>query len=207
MVFDPRALEARHLDALSETANIGAGHAATALSHLTGRVVMVSVPEVSIQPLEQVGSMLGDPGQVVTAVIVTVSGDVQGRTLQIFEGRTASKLVSLLLHGREPTFPDGFGALERSAIKEIGNVIVAAYVNALAELTQLSITMSVPAFAIDMAAAILMTSYLNFGSEDDYVLSIGTRLSVDGLEDLRAHFLFIPEEDSLNRILQVLRVA
>ncbi len=205
--MDPRSLDELHLDALRETANIGAGHAATALSRLTGRRVMVSVPEVSILPLEQVGGMLGDPGEVVSAVIVTVEGDATGRTLQIFQGATAAKLVSMLLNMREPVFPDGFGVLERSAVKEIGNVIVGAYLNALADFTGMTLSMSVPAFAIDMAAAILMTSYLNFGSEDDFVLSIGTRLVVDGSEELRAHFLLIPDDDSLNRILRSLRVV
>jgi len=205
--MDPRELGALHLDALKETANIGAGHAATALSNLTGRTVMVSVPEVSVLPLEQVGGMLGDPGEVVSAVIVRVQGDMEGRTLQVFQGSAASRLVALLMGVREPSFPDGFGPLERSAVKEIGNVIVAAYINALAEFTGMQVTMSIPGFAIDMAAAILMTSYLNFGSEDDWVLSIGTKLSVDDGEDLRAHFLLIPADDSLRRILQALRVA
>jgi chemotaxis protein CheY-P-specific phosphatase CheC len=71
----------------------------------------------------------------------------------------------------------------------------------------MTISMSVPGFAIDMAAAILMTSYLNFGSEEDFVLSIGTSLGVDGEEDLNAHFLLIPDEDSLNRILRALHVV
>lgn len=206
-MVDPRNLRELHMDALRETANIGAGHAATALSRLTGKRVMVSVPEVSILPLEKVGGMLGDPGEVVSAVIVKVEGDMQGRTLQVFEGSTAAKLVSYLLNIREPEFPSGFGDLERSAVKEIGNVIVGAYLNALADFTGMSISMSIPAFAIDMAAAILMTSYLNFGSEEDFVLSIGTSLGVDGVRDLNAHFLLIPDEDSLNRILRALHVA
>jgi chemotaxis protein CheC len=205
--MDPRLLGATALDALRETANIGAGHAATALSQLAGRRVMVSVPEVSILPLEHVGGMLGDPGETVSAVIVKVQGDMTGRTLQVFQGSAASKLVALLLNVREPPFPEGFGPLERSAVKEIGNVIVAAYINALADFTGMRVSMSIPAFAIDMAAAILMTSYLNFGSEDDFVLSIGTRLNVDDGEELRAHFILIPDDDSLNRILRALRVA
>lgn len=205
--MDPLNLGALHLDALRETANIGAGHAATALSRLTGRRVMVSVPEASILPLEEVGGMLGDPGEVVSAVIVRVAGDMQGRTLQIFEGATAAKLVSFLMNMREPEFPAGFGDLERSAVKEIGNIIVGAYLAALADFTGMTFTMSVPDFAIDMAAAILMTSYLNFGGEDDFVLSIGTSLEVDGVDELSAHFLLLPDEDSLNRILEALHVV
>jgi chemotaxis protein CheC len=195
------------LDALRETANIGAGHAATALSELTGRRIMVDVPDVSIVALERVGELLGDPGQAVSAVIVTVSGDITGRTLQIFDGAAASALVSLLLGVDEPEFPNEFGSLERSALKEIGNVIVGAYLNALGVFTAIEMTMSVPDFAIDMAAAILMTSYLNFGSVEDHVVCVSTRLVVDDDRDLRAHFLLIPDEPSLERILSSLRLA
>jgi len=47
---DVRALKELQLDALREVANIGAGHAATALSQLTGRTVMIGVPEVNVRP-------------------------------------------------------------------------------------------------------------------------------------------------------------
>jgi hypothetical protein len=52
-----------------------------------------------------------------------------------------------------------------------------------------------------------MTSYLNFGSVDDHVLCVSTRLEVDEHRDLRAHFLLIPDEPSLERILSALRLA
>lgn len=205
--MDLRSLGHAQLDALRETANIGAGHAATALSGLIGHRVLVDVPEVSIVPLEAAGSLVGDPGEAVSAVIVAVQGDISGRTLQIFDGDASARLVSFMLRTHEPAFPDGMHALERSALKEIGNVIVGAYVNALQDFTGLRLTMSVPALAIDMAAAILMTSYLNFGAEDDHVLCIGTRLSVEGTGDMRAHFLLIPEKEALRRILSALRLA
>jgi len=43
-------LSGARLDALREVANIGAGHAATALSTLTGTRIMISVPMVNIVP-------------------------------------------------------------------------------------------------------------------------------------------------------------
>jgi len=48
---DVRDLKELQLDALKEVANIGAGHAATALSQLTSRTIMINVPEVNIRPL------------------------------------------------------------------------------------------------------------------------------------------------------------
>jgi len=202
----PEALGELHLDALRETANIGAGHAATALSDLSGRRVMVDVPDVAIRPIDEVSDLLGDPTQPVAAVIVRVSGDLNGRVLQVFEGRAAVTLVRLLRGGTDPEFPGGFGPLEQSAMKEIGNVLVGTYLSALSALTGLTATMTIPAFALDMAGAILVAGYVDPGVEEDHVISIATRLGVDGSEDLRAHFLLIPDEASLVRILKALRV-
>jgi len=202
----PEALGSLHMDALRETANIGAGHAATALSELTGRRVMVDVPEVAIRPIDDVSELLGDPALPVAAVIVRVSGDLNGRVLQVFESRAAVTLVRLLRGGPEPRFPAGFTGLEQSAMKEISNVLVGTYLSALSALTGLTATMTIPAFALDMAGAILVAGYVDPATEEDHVISIATRLGVDGSEDLRAHFLLIPDEASLKRILRALRV-
>lgn len=202
----PGTLGELHLDALRETANIGAGHAATALSELSGRRVMVDVPEVAIRRVDEVPELLGDPIQPVAAVIVRVSGDLNGRVLQVFEARAAVTLVRLLRAGHEPDFEVGFDGLEQSALKEIGNVLVGTYLSALSALTGLTATMTIPAFALDMAGAILVAGYVDPAGEEDHVVSIATRLGVDGSEDLRAHFLLIPDEASLTRILRALRV-
>ena len=57
---DVRTLKALQLDALREVANIGAGHAATALSQLTGSTIMITVPTIHITRLEDVPLQLGD---------------------------------------------------------------------------------------------------------------------------------------------------
>lgn len=205
--MDVRDLGPVQLDALREAANIGAGHAATALSQITGHRIMVQVPEVRIVPLEQVGTMLGDPGDVIGAVILRVMGDLTARTLQVFPASTATRLAALGRAAASPAFPSGFGQVERSALNEIGNILVGAYISALGQLLGLALTMSEPALEIDMAAAVLTTSYLNFGSEDDHVFCVGTNLVLEGGEDLRAHFLLQPDAPSLQTILRALRVG
>jgi hypothetical protein len=67
--------------------------------------------------------------------------------------------------------------------------------------------MSTPAFAFDMAAAILTTSYLDFGTDDDYVFCVSTRMTLDRGEGLPAFFLLIPEQASLAGLLRALKVA
>ena len=55
---DVRGLKELQLDALREVANIGAGHAATALSMMTGHTIMIAVPEVNVRPLEEVTDLV-----------------------------------------------------------------------------------------------------------------------------------------------------
>src|SRR2546429_4083282 len=81
---DVRDLKELQIDALREVANIGAGHAATALSQLTNRRIMISVPQINIVRLEEVPDLLGNPQDVVAAVLMHMLGDLTGRTLLLF---------------------------------------------------------------------------------------------------------------------------
>src|SRR5207253_461933 len=92
-----RQLTELERDALREVANIGAGHAATALSQLTGGKIMISVPEVSIRPLEEVAGLVGRPESVIAGVLMHVMGDFTGRTLVVWSEPAARALCSLLL--------------------------------------------------------------------------------------------------------------
>jgi chemotaxis protein CheC len=204
--MDLRSLDASQLDAMREVANIGAGHAATALSEMTNRVIMINVPEISVIRLEDVDRIIGEPGEVVAAVMMKVLGDVTGRTVQIFPGPSAVKLTSILLGGAEPSFPDGFDSMHQSTLKEVGNIIVGAYLNALSDFMGMLLIMSVPAIAIDMAGAVMTTSYLNFGDDKDYVFCINTVMLM-GEDEVRAHFLLIPDDASLQVILREMKLA
>ena len=205
--MDARDLGPRQLDALREVANIGAGHAATALSQMVNTRIMVDIPEIKIVRFADVGALLGAPDEVVSAVMMQLLGDVTGRTVQIFPWRTAVKLTSVLLQQKGVAAPEDFGEVEQSALKEVGNILVGAYINALSEFMGLMLIMSPPAIAIDTAQAVLTTSYLNFGEHEEYVFAVNTRLGMDEHTDLGAHFLLLPDDASLKVILRALRIG
>ena len=73
-------LSTARLDALREVANIGAGHAATALSTLTATRIMISVPMVNIVPPGDFVPEIA-PDVEVVAVHMEMSGDISGRTI------------------------------------------------------------------------------------------------------------------------------
>ena len=204
---DVRDLKALQLDALREVANIGAGHAATALSQLTHRRIMISVPEINIARLEEVPGLIGDPQEVVAAVLMHMLGDLTGRTLLIFPERAALRLCDLLLN-RPIGKTVQFGALEQSSLKEAGNILCGAYMSALSSFMGMLLLPSVPTLVVDLSAAVLTSTYLDFGGERDYVFCVETEFQFSLEEEaLRGHFLLVPDLASLRAILQAVRLT
>jgi chemotaxis protein CheC len=205
---DLQSLKAIQLDALREVANIGAGHAATALSQMVGETIMISVPTINVSRLEDVPSQVADNDEPVAAVLMQMMGDLTGRTLLVFPRRTALRLAGLLM--RRPTNPDAqeFTEMEQSAIKEAGNILSSAYMNALSDFMGMMLIPSPPSLAIDMSDAVLTTIYLQFGSDRDFVFCVESEFVMNDLDErLRGFFLLLPDPASLQAILKAVRVA
>lgn len=206
-MYDIRSLQPMQLDALREVANIGAGHAATALSQMTGQTIMISVPEINIAPLEEVPPTLSDPEEPVAAVLMHMLGDLAGHTLLVFPKPTAHELAQQLT--RRPGSPNGtLTPLEQSALKEAGNILSGAYMNALSDFMGLMLLPSPPSLAIDMSKAVLSTAYLQFGADYDYVFCVETEFHIHEVgTKLRGFFLLLPDPPSLRALLRAVRLA
>lgn len=207
-MLDLRELGTLQLDALREVANIGAGHAATALSQMTHRRIWVNAPRIQVVRAEDVGELTGHADEVIAAVAMQMLGDLAGRTIQVFPAATAQRLAGILLNRESIDFPDGFGELEQSALKEAGNILGSAYLNALSDFLGLLLLTSVPGLAIDLAAAVLTGGSIGILSDSDHLICIDTVFRMDEESDeLRGHFLLIPDPDSLQVILRSIRLA
>lgn len=202
---DLRTLNPNQLDALREVANIGAGHAATALSQMIGETIMISVPTINISRLEDVPPQVAEPEEPVAAVLMHMMGDLTGRTLLVFPKRTALRLSAMLM--RRPPSTE-FGEMEQSAIKEAGNILSSAYMNALSDFMGMMLLPSPPSLAIDVSTAVLTTAYLQFGTDRDYVFCVESEFLMSDLDEkLRGFFLLLPDPASLQAILKAVRVS
>jgi chemotaxis protein CheC len=205
-MVDLQDLEELQLDALREVANIGAGHAATALSQLTDCRIMISVPQIYVERMEQVPDILGDSQDVVAAVLMHMLGDLTGRMLLVVPQSNALLLSDLLLR-REPGTTSEFGDLEQSSIKEAGNILGGAYMNALSDFMGMMLLPSVPSLAVDLSGAVLSTTHLSFGRDKDVVFCVETNFHFEEASaDLRGHFLLLPAVASLNSIFDAIRI-
>ncbi|PZE22431.1 chemotaxis protein CheC [Paenibacillus xerothermodurans] len=192
------------MDVLKEVGNIGAGHAATALAKLLDKPVDMLVPKVRMVAFEEIAESVGGAEQVVIAIFLRVEGETPGNLFFMLTMHSAKKLLRNLV-GIEVIDHEQYSEMELSALSEIGNILAGSYLSALADFTQLSMSPTVPALAIDMAGAILSYGLIQFGRMGDSALLIDTKF-LDGNNEVEGRFFLIPDPESFDKIFAALGV-
>lgn len=189
-----------YFDVLKELGNIGAGNATTALSQMMQCKVDMSVPQVKLMEFKELGEMMGGEEIIMAGIYLAIEGDVAGSIMFLLEKQAARHLVNKLMgtsvEGEE------FSEMEFSALKEVGNIITAAYLNSLASLTNLKLHPSVPDLTVDMAGAILSVPAIEFGTLGDKMLLIQTQFFDEMVLD--GYFILVPNLDSYSKILSAI---
>ena len=202
------SLKPMQMDALREVANIGAGHAATALSQMTGGRIMISVPEVMLVRLEELSAVVGSTATPVAAVVMRVMGDFTGSTVVVCQLEAARALCALLLHQPAGSGGQPFAVMEESTLKETGNILCASYLNALADFLGMMLLPSVPDLAVGTAGTVLSPARLRAGSGQDPVFCVETAFRIEGSDESHtAQFLLLPDPAALNVIFDAIRIA
>ncbi len=187
-------------DLLRELGNIGAGNATSALSTLLGdkRLDMV-VPEVVVCSLPDTMGLVGGPEMVVVGIYITMSGDADGHIAFMLPKDSALSLVGILVGMPVEELDE----MALSALQEVGNIVVASYLNALSDMTGLKLVPSVPALAVDMAGAVWGAILAGAQITEDFITVIKAAFQVDGTS-LDALIMMIPEADYFERIFSIL---
>lgn len=189
-------------DVLTEIGNIGAGNATTALSQLINAKIDMNVPKVDLLTFAELAEVIGGAETLVAGILLNLEGDIDGSMLFMLESNAAKMLVQQLM-GCEVGSDDSFNEMEISALQEIGNIISGAYLSAISKLTSLTISVSVPSLAVDMAGAILSVPAIEFGKLGDKALLIESQFK-DLDVDISGYFILIPTLESYGRILKSL---
>ena len=199
-------LSAAQVDALSEVGNIGAGHAATALSQLIKKKIMISVPEVRVIELKDVPNLIGDSSSIVAGIIMNVLGDISAKILLLLTRESALSLADMLLQKKVGS-SKVLSEVGNSAIKETGNILAGAYMNALNEFLGVMLLPSVPNLVFDLASAVLTSISEGFEGMSNKILSIETQFSEANDKAIKGYLLLIPDIPSVKVLLQAIKVG
>lgn len=204
---DVRNLSVRQLDALREVANIGAGHAATALSQMTDETIMISVPRLAVAGVDELPVLLAASQEPVAAVLLHMVGDLQGLNVLTFSHTSAMRLAELM--SRRPTGTcTEVGAFEQSAIREAGNILSSAYLNALAEFMGMVLLPTPPTLAVGLSHAALADAVRASGGSAPVLFVMETEFFLKNRDEpLRGLSFMLPEAGSLDQILHAVRLG
>ena len=182
------------LDALGELANIGSGTAAGALSSMLGRPVDVTVPNALALPLADAVDAAGPADSPITAVALPVLGALDAIVLMLFSETDAQVLCEVF--GVEPGSEMGI-----SALCEVGNILGASYLNALAATTGLELEPGPPQAVSDMLGAVVSSVLAAGSASAEVALVLDSSLLVEGT-DCSLSFMLVPSTINVHDLFE-----
>lgn len=184
--------------ALREVANIGSGHAATALSQLLGRQVDIGYSEALLTVLAEAIDRIGAPMSRSALVDTPIAAD-GGTVLLVFPDDTGEQLCQLL----GCSLDDEMGA---TALQEVGNILATSYLNAIVEMTGMELEPEPPTVEVDMLGQLLSRSAASGGNPSDPTVLMRSQMTIEASE-AQFSFLFVPRIGSVETLLERLGVA
>ena len=192
-------------DALREIGNIGLGGAVTALSDLTGVLFTLEAPQVHQIVAVGTDTLEGIPPEsLVVGTVSRVDGDWPGEGAFLFPWDSACVLWQILVQ-MQPSGLDDLNELYQSVINEVSNIMLGNYLQAISQMTGFTMHMEPPAFAADMAMAVLGSILVEALYGQRELLAIETAFKTPEHE-FKGYFLYLPESGNLEKLFGILGI-
>lgn len=197
-------LNGLELDTIREVGSIGTGNAATALSNMLGCEVRIEMPEVCIMGYNEAIDWIGGPEVITAGVLVRLAGEINGIMLSVQQLEFVNLVLKRVM-GKQISCYEELDDLDRSALVEVGNIMISTFMNALSGLAEITTRLTVPAFTVDMQGAILTVPMAEFAGQSNYIMTIGSNFICEH-HTVPCRLLLSPDIRSLNFLLKKLGV-
>ena len=191
-------------DQLKELLNIGVSHAGDTLSEMVGRRVSISVPTMHLKSAQKASHFLENPNDITLAVLLRLSGGLEGYVLLFFPHAAAVHLLHSL-SGKTIGDLRALDEFDRSVFQEVGNVLTGGMLKGLSQFLKVQLLQSVPDVVVDMGGAMFNSIFASMISHDEF-LTLNVSICVnatsnsitcdDGEEAAGQMFLFLGPESA-----------
>ena len=192
-----------HIDILQEIGNIGSGNAATALATMLNKLVDIEIPTIKLLHYNDVAGVLGGGDSRAMSMTVGLEEDLNGIMLQIVSQEFASNLVNTF-YPKEINSLDDIDEMDLSVMQEMSNITTAAYINAIATMTDSFINITPPSVGVYTIDDILEGAQANIGHAGDKVLYIDQNLVIEHTQ-IKSSMIMILTMQSLNKLMEMLQ--
>jgi len=189
-------------DALRELGNIGASHAATTLSTMLNTPIMLNVPEISITDFEHINAEISQENSAMG--IFTMEGQMAKAGYVILHvPRESVVLMTSIMLGMPADPARELNEMDESAITEIGNIMVSAFLDGTAELLGIIMLPSPPRTIFDLPKNVFDLIIKESNILYDNVVFFRTELLCDEHE-LNLNIFMLPNPPVLQEIVRML---
>ncbi len=188
------------IDALREIANIGACHAATALSQLVQKKILIDVPQMSVVPFPDLTNIFDGPETMTVGMYTPVFGDISGGILFILPEKDALQIIDLL-RGRSVGDTKILKKRDRELLQQTTNILVSSYLSALTKFIGLTALASRSEISHDMLGAIVDTIIIETDLHAEEAVLVETEL-LETANRVKGIMFLVPDAQSIDKILQ-----
>lgn len=186
-------LEAVQADNWKDLVAIGLKNSVSGLAGMVNQEIEVGSLRAKRINIAEAANLLGGPETPTAAIYLTVTGSATGHLVVVYNPETAYQLVDMVM-GDPVGTTSAFGEMEISVLGEVGNVMGAFFLSALADHTGLDLRVSPPAVMMDMAGAILDAALSEIAMETDQALVVETDFGTTDRQ-MAGTFLVMPSPD------------
>jgi len=204
-MVDRLVLNDVQLDALQEISNIGASHAATALSQMVNRDIQIGIPKVKVVQLEESITLLRDEEEI-AGVYLKISDEVPMYILLLLSKDSSLYLSSLLMGVELDPSKQILDEMDQEALKEVGNIMMTSFFNSVTELIGISMIPGPPQIAYDSPEVILESVMVRFSEVASDVVLFDSDVGDAENKSFKINMFLLPEPRSVDIILSKLGV-
>ncbi|MBE3086566.1 MAG: chemotaxis protein CheC [Bacteroidetes bacterium] len=186
---------------LARMTNEAARSASRALAKLSGEKVAVVVSKTEITKIQGRFPDI-EPETIVAGIYLPITGDVKGASLLIFPEKTAYTLCDVLVK-RKPGTTRKLTELDKSALKEVGNIVCGSFLTVFSNTLKAKLIGDVPSLSLDMFGAVVDVIVTGFAKKVEDVLVIEVRFVFEKA-DIKGYIALIFEFEQMKAIMKAL---
>jgi chemotaxis protein CheC len=202
-------LTAEGIAALELMAQKGAENASASLSALINQKVDMKTLAVRALPIEKISDIVGSPEDKVATVIMEVRGEVNGNIMLIYPEQSSINVADLLAKRALGTTTQ-LSELDKSALKESGNIISGAFLSSISNYLTINMVESIPDIAIDMLRSTIdfvLARFAKHEISEAVAFEIDFEMSTDSAatDAVKAYFILLLDVVSATDVLESLK--
>jgi len=192
-------LDAICIDMLKEVGHICTGNATIALSQVLNQKVELRIPDLKLVGADRVMDELKGLQEVLVGVSIQLLGNLSGNIVLMFPEKSAYSLVDAISQYRsELGNATEYGV---SSLKEIGNIVISAYLATLSTFTRQVILHSTPNLICGTLETVFNVAFSSLSQRTEKVILIETFFSIVKEDRIDGSFFLIFEPKAVKRLL------